>query len=66
MDSKADFKEVEDLAKEQGLQENQRQCPKCKDILTTTHEHDLKKCSCNYLTIDGGNFLRIVITHQKN
>ncbi len=55
--------EINELSKSYNLKENQRICTKCKDILTSENNYDLKECSCGYLAIDGGNedYLRIII-----
>jgi len=43
------------------LEKNQRQCPYCKEVLTSTSNYDLKTCKCGHLTIDGGwDNLRII------
>ncbi|WP_448606691.1 DUF7695 domain-containing protein [Paenimyroides ceti] len=56
--------EINELSKSYNLKENERICTKCKDILTSENNYDLKKCSCGYLSIDGGNesYLRILIS----
>lgn len=35
---------------------NQFQCPRCKEILTSTHNYDLQKCKCGALAIDDKAF----------
>jgi len=42
------------------MRRNQYQCPRCKEVLTSTHAHDLQKCSCGALAIDGGDHLRVI------
>lgn len=33
---------------------NKVRCKKCNDIIESIHEHDLRKCSCGSIFIDGG------------
>lgn len=42
------------------LDKNQYQCPRCKDILTSEHNYDFKRCSCGAVAIDGGANQRII------
>jgi len=42
------------------LDKNQHQCPRCNEILTSKHDHDLQRCSCGALAIDGGENLRVI------
>ncbi len=38
---------------------NKAQCAKCKDIIESTHRHNLKYCSCGAIFVDGGlNYIR--------
>lgn len=53
-EDEAKFAEVERLYHEKGLAKNQRMCPKCKEVITSTHRHDFVQCKCSYLGIDGG------------
>lgn len=46
------------------IEKNQRQCPYCKEILTSTNNYDLKSCECGHLTIDGGAENLRVITNE--
>jgi len=46
------------------LEKNQRQCPYCKEVLTSTSNYDLKTCKCGHLTIDGGADNLRVITNE--
>lgn len=46
------------------LEKNQRQCPYCKEVLTSIHNYDLKTCRCGYLTIDGGRDNLRIITNE--
>ena len=46
------------------LEKNQRQCPYCKEVLTSMHNYDLKTCGCGYLTIDGGSYNLRIITNE--
>ncbi|MDM1514355.1 DUF7695 domain-containing protein [Myroides odoratimimus] len=56
------FKDVDLLSKAMNLNQNQRMCTECKDIVTTKHAHDLVVCKCGYLAIDGGlEYQRIML-----
>ncbi|SEL30922.1 DUF7695 domain-containing protein [Parapedobacter koreensis] len=57
---------VDTLSISKGLNRNQRQCPRCDDILTPSHNYDMKICKCGYLSIDGGMNLRIMLTDTSN
>lgn len=41
-------------------EKNQHQCPRCKEVLTSAHAHDLQRCSCGALAVDGGENLRVI------
>ncbi|MDM1398831.1 hypothetical protein HX049_16940 [Myroides odoratimimus] len=53
-EEQAKFKEVERIYQEKGLAKNQRMCPKCQEVITSTHRHHFVQCKCGYLGIDGG------------
>lgn len=53
-EEEAKFTEVEHLYQEKGLAKNQRICPKCNEVISSTHTHDFVQCKCGYLGIDGG------------
>lgn len=42
------------------MEKNQFECPRCKEVLTSTSNYDLQKCSCGASAIDGGENLRII------
>lgn len=48
------FAEVKRIYQEKGLAKNQRMCPKCQEVITSTHRHHFVQCKCGYLGIDGG------------
>ena len=50
----AKFFEVARLHQENGLDKNQRMCPKCLEVITSKYTHDFVRCKCGYLGIDGG------------
>ena len=33
---------------------NRAQCPKCKDVVESTHVHDFRNCRCGAISVDGG------------
>ncbi|MDM1499635.1 DUF7695 domain-containing protein [Myroides odoratimimus] len=53
-EEQAKFKEVERIYKEKGLAKNKRMCPKCQEVITSTHRHHFARCGCGYMGIDGG------------
>lgn len=53
-EEQAKFKEVERIYQEKGLAKNQRMCPKCQEVITSTHRHHFTRCGCGYMGIDGG------------
>lgn len=53
-EEQAKFKEVERIYQEKGLDKNQRMCPKCQEVITSTHRHHFSRCGCGYMAIDGG------------
>ncbi|MCA4807324.1 DUF7695 domain-containing protein [Myroides odoratimimus] len=53
-EEQAKFKEVERIFQEKGLDKNQRMCPKCQEVIASTHRHHFVQCKCGYLGIDGG------------
>jgi hypothetical protein len=47
------------------LLRSQLVCPKCDDLISSIHVHDLKQCRCGALAIDGGrDYLRIVASDE--
>jgi len=42
------------------MKKNQYECPRCKEVLTSKHSHDMQKCSCGALAVDSGDNLRII------
>lgn len=60
-EEEAKFAEIDLLYRDKGLAKNQRMCPKCLEILTSTHSHDFVRCSCGYMGIDGGDYIRISV-----
>ncbi|MDM1395703.1 DUF7695 domain-containing protein [Myroides odoratimimus] len=51
-EDEAKFAEVERIYQEIGLAKNQRMCPKCEEVMTSTHKYDFVQCKCDYLGID--------------
>lgn len=33
---------------------NAAECPKCHEIIESTHRHDFRSCSCGNISVDGG------------
>lgn len=60
-EEEAKFAEIDCLYRDKGLDKNQRMCPKCLEILTSTHTHDFVRCGCGYMGIDGGDDIRISV-----
>lgn len=45
---------------------NAIQCQKCKQIIWSTHQHDMRWCDCGTVAIDGGQAYSRILGDREN
>lgn len=45
---------------------NAIQCKKCKQVIWSTHQHDLRRCDCGAVGIDGGQAYSRILGNRED